>query len=226
VAQNSDVIEDPAVGPPTGRLPAPVTAPAPSAAGAVPIPEQPVTQPVVVEDVAGMLSAFGADGTGATVDDEERTRYGVLLDRAAGRGLLTPAEYEVRLRELAAATTVEEMVALVTELPVLATAVAPSGRVRPPTGGAGLGRSPTAVGGPRVGPAPSPAGFPPFDAVSGLSHAAPRRSSPWFILAVVVVILVVAMVFFAVYAEHLVHVHDTGLPASPRPVAWLSALRS
>ena len=37
------------------------------------------------------------------VTDEDRNRYGVLLDHAAERGLLSPAEYQVRLAELAEA---------------------------------------------------------------------------------------------------------------------------
>ncbi len=41
------------------------------------------------------------------IDDDERDRYGLLLDRAAERGLLTPREYRFRLGELAAATTVD-----------------------------------------------------------------------------------------------------------------------
>jgi hypothetical protein len=49
----------------------------------------------------------------------------------------------------------------------------------------------------------------------GLTPSVPRRSSPWFILAVVVTVLVVAMVFFAVYAEHLIHAHGAGLPPGP-----------
>jgi len=51
------------------------------------------------------------------VSDEERTSYGLLLDRAAERGLLDPSEYEVRLRRLAEATTTAQMVAIVSELP-------------------------------------------------------------------------------------------------------------
>ncbi len=55
----------------------------------------------------------------ATVTDEDRSRYGVLLDHAAERGLLDSSEYEVRLRQLAEATTTEQMVAIVAELPAL-----------------------------------------------------------------------------------------------------------
>ena len=45
------------------------------------------------------------------VSDEERNRYGVLLDHAAERGLLTAAEYQVRLAELADATSIERAAA-------------------------------------------------------------------------------------------------------------------
>ena len=58
-------------------------------------------------------------------------RYGRLLDRAAERGLLDPAEYEVRLRELAEATSIDADGGIVTELPVLVTVPAPpAGRRR------------------------------------------------------------------------------------------------
>jgi hypothetical protein len=221
VAQNSCVNDQPTVGPPPSGPP-----PTPAAVTAAPIPEL-----VVVEDVAAMLSAFGAAGTGGGAgreatpgapDDEERSRYGVLLDRAAERGLLTPAEYEVRLRELAEATTVDQMVALVTELPVLATVPAPPGRSR--SSGGTLPGAGVAGRGPRVGRSAGPARS--AEDALGLSPSVPRRSSPWFILAVVVAILVVAMVFFAVYAEHLVHVHSSASAALASPRALVSALRS
>jgi hypothetical protein len=61
---------------------------------------------------------MGIDGGSPTaVTDEDRTRYGVLLDRAAEHGLLAPYDYEIRLRDLASATTVDQMNHIVTELP-------------------------------------------------------------------------------------------------------------
>jgi hypothetical protein len=179
---------------------------------------------VVAESVADMLSAFagtafaGAEhpaagggvapevgavpGAGAAastvVDDEQRTRYGVLLDRAAERGLLAPAEYEIRLRELASATTVERLRELVTELPVLDAPRAATLRAGRAGGRSGRGSVGSAVP-PEVDLAP---------------RAAPRRrTTPWVVLAVMVVALLVAMVFFAVYAEHLVHAHNSAAAA-------------
>ena len=51
------------------------------------------------------------------VTDEERNRYGVLLDHAAERGLLSSVEYQARLSDLADAASVEELQRIVTELP-------------------------------------------------------------------------------------------------------------
>ena len=68
-----------------------------------------------------------------SVTDEDRTRYGRSSTSAAERGLLDPADYEVRLRELAEATTIEEMTEIVTELPAF---TAPIGQV-------GAGADPT-----------------------------------------------------------------------------------
>ena len=57
----------------------------------------------------------------APVTDEDRTTFGLLLDRAAERGLLSQSEYQLRLGELAEATTRDEMRRIVTELPVFVT---------------------------------------------------------------------------------------------------------
>ncbi len=51
------------------------------------------------------------------VTDHDRTVYGDLLDRAAERGLLSEHDYQIRLGELAEATTVDQMQRIVTELP-------------------------------------------------------------------------------------------------------------
>src|SRR5271165_2674616 len=51
------------------------------------------------------------------VTDGDRNRYGVLLDHAAERGLLSPAEYQIRLAELAEASSVEQLHRIVTEIP-------------------------------------------------------------------------------------------------------------
>jgi Domain of unknown function (DUF1707) len=65
------------------------------------------------------------------VTDDDRHRYGLLLDRAAERGLLNPAEYEHRLGEMASATTIDEMKSIVTELPVFTTPGATTRRPSP-----------------------------------------------------------------------------------------------
>jgi hypothetical protein len=97
---------------------------------------------------------------GGVVTDEERNRYGILLDRAAERGLLSPHEYELRLGDLAVATTTEQMREIVTELPIF---TAPNA-ARTSPGAAGR----------------RPAGA----ALPGPGH---RRSSPWLVLVILVV---------------------------------------
>lgn len=158
---------------------------------------------VVVADVADVMSAFAGGGDPErAIGDDERTSYGRLLDRAAERGLLTSAEYQVRLRLLAEATTDDEMRQIVTELPVLDGAdrsskqTGSAGRVLPP-GGA-------------LAPSATPR----------------RRSSPWFVLAAMVLVLVVALVFFAVYADHLAHVSNSATAAEHPVFRVLSDLRS
>lgn len=56
----------------------------------------------------------------APVTDEDRQAYGRLLDRAFERGLIGSYDYEVRLRELSEATSIDAMKTIVTELPVFA----------------------------------------------------------------------------------------------------------
>jgi hypothetical protein len=90
------------------------------------------------------------------VTDQDRNRYGLLLDKALERGLLTTSDYEVRLRDLAEATSTEEMLAIVTDLPAFARATASSAwrrGSRSPTepGGQPLAASPP----PTLGPAPT-----------------------------------------------------------------------
>jgi hypothetical protein len=144
------------------------------------------------------------------VSDEDRNRYGVLLDHAAERGLLSPTEYQIRLTEVAEAPSVEELQRIVTELPACA---GPATRAP---------MAPAAVGGTRPGiPAPE------LDAAlwASLTPAATRRGSgnPWVILAVVVVVLVVALVGLALVATHVTHAHPAGTAGVG--VAGLSSLR-
>ena len=70
-------------------------------------------------------------GSGPDVTDDDRNRYGRLLDRAAERGLLGPHDYEIRLRDLASASTIDQMNQIVTELPAFASV--------PPTASARMG---------------------------------------------------------------------------------------
>ncbi len=196
---------------------------------AVPAPRHPLTPrpvpsaPLVPEraaPVAGAGSARSADASATQADtgvtDEDRNRYGALLDRAADRGLLSLADYQVRLGELAEATTMEQMHRIVTELPVFSAPPAKtnaSSRRRPraplPAGSALQGATPEA---PWVG---APSGRP-FEG-----------RGRWLVLAAMVAVLLVSIVVLAVFAAHLTHVRSTGLPVlRPRPgAALLSALR-
>jgi hypothetical protein len=133
------------------------------------------------------------------VTDEERNRYGVLLDHAAERGLLAPVEYQARLAEVADATSVEELQRIVTELPAFGATVAaaPSPPGSSPWGGSAGARR-----------APDPAAF---DSAlwANLTPARSRRDSgnPWLILAIVTAVLLVAVVVLAVVAAHVAHTH-------------------
>ena len=176
---------------------APVTG-APVTGG--PVPGGPVTDAPVTD----------APVTGAPVTDDDRQRFGVLLDRALERGLLDPVEYQHRLGAIAAATTLEELRDLVTELPVLRTGagVPVSGLGGGPGGGSRYGASGEAhqawlasLGRPRYG------------ATSG-----PRRS-PWPVLVVVLVVLVLLVVILAVVGAHLARTHQQGLARPPFSVA-------
>ena len=122
------------------------------------------------------------------VTDEERNRYGVLLDHAAERGLLSAAEYRSRLAELADAASVDELRRIVTELPAFG---GPAARVVPP------GPDPAAV-----------------DAAlwAGRTPAAERHGpgNRWVALALLVAVLVVAMVALALIVSHLAHNRHVG----------------
>lgn len=140
------------------------------------------TAPQSIPDLADAGDeALASPEAGAAVSDEDRTSYGLLLDRAAERGLLSPYDYQVRLGELADATSIDEMKRIVTELPLFtAPPVIPTTKKR-------------------SRPAP------------GDAAAAPRRrASPWVLLAIVVVAVLVVLVIFTVYAEHVVHGHGSG----------------
>jgi cytochrome c-type biogenesis protein CcmH/NrfG len=99
-----------------------------------------------VEDVAHNCCVGDDPGRDdqAGVTDDDRQRYGLLLDRAAERGLLDTAEYQHRLGDLASATTIDQMQTIVTELPVFSTPGTTtrrtSSRSRSPAGGRGSKR--------------------------------------------------------------------------------------
>lgn len=139
---------------------------------------------------------------GDAVSDDDRTRYGLLLDRAAERGLLSSYDYQVKLGELAEATTIDQMKAIVTHVPALTTAATAARPTRSK-------RSSAAVA-PGVGVA----------AVGGR-----RRSSPWLLLGVLVFVVLASIVVFYVYAEHLVHTRGAGVLAAAAAARALSALR-
>jgi hypothetical protein len=141
--------------------------------------------------------AGAADSEGIT--DEERNRYGLLLDRAAERGLLEPSEYEVRLRELAQATSTEQMMQIVTELPVFN----PLTQSSPPKKAAArhtMNRGTTAAG-PR------------------------RRVTVWALMGLLVVVAVVSLVILAVSAERLTHRQGGGSGTGPATTRAVSGPR-
>jgi hypothetical protein len=165
-------------------------------------------QPVTAEGRGGATSVPPAGGEGeriSPVTDEERNRFGALLDKAAERGLLGPADYDVRLRELADAQTAEEMMAIVTDLPAFRAAASAA-----PTGTAGSRPAATRD-------LPSGAPFAPM----APDRARPRRETAhWFVLIVLVAVVVVALAVLAIVAAHL---HRT--PSGTTTSAVLSALR-
>jgi hypothetical protein len=118
------------------------------------------------------------------VSDEDRNRFGVLLDHAAERGLLSSAEYQVRLSDLADATSVDEMQRIVTDLPAFGTS-APSTASEPRSTGPSVRAS----------------------SAGSSAHSRRRRGNPWVILTVVIVVLVVALVSLALVAAHVSNTH-------------------
>ena len=134
--------------------------------------------------------------------DEDRTRYGVLLDRAAERGLLAPYDYEMRLRDVASATTIEQMNRIVTELPAFTRLAGATGAT------ARNNRSPSD---PRIS-----SNRPPFSAV-----AQQRRARLWLMVAIVTVVAVASLLFLSIYTRHVVHNRNSGLPVITQPVSGL-----
>jgi hypothetical protein len=148
-------------------------------------------------DPTGGSSHIAVDS--GTVTDEDRTRYGVLLDRAAERGLLAPYDYEMRLRDLASATTIEQMNRIVTELPVLTRAAGATPR---------NDRSPSD---PRIS-----SNRPPSSAA-----AQQRRARMWLMVTIVMVVAIASLLFLSIYTRHVVHNRNSGLPVMTQPVSGL-----
>jgi hypothetical protein len=138
------------------------------------------------------------------VSDDDRNRYGVLLDHAAERGLLSPTEYRERLGQLAEAPSIEDLQRIVTELPAFGLSGAPAATPKRRGG-------PTRPAGSTV---PDPAAL---DSAlwASLTPASSRRASnnQWLILGLMVVILIVAMVVLALVAAHMAHTHHTAFGA-------------
>jgi len=106
----------------------------------------------------------------------------------------------MRLRDLASATTVDQMNHIVTELSVFAAARPPPKRSR---------RSIPDVE--RDHPLLGPAG-------------GRRGANPWPTMAILVIIVVVSLVLLAVYARHVVRNHSSGLRTPPTATRPLSGL--
>ncbi len=141
----------------------------------------------------------------APVTIEDRNRYGLLLDKAAERGLLTAADYEARLRDLGEATSTEEMLAIVTDLPAFARPMASSAGRRG-------SRPPTPPGAHPLAGSPAPA--------TGVTRSQRRR--PWVMLVVLVVVVVLTLVVLGLSVGHLHRSPPTG---DPRSSARVSAQR-
>ncbi len=137
------------------------------------------------------------------VTDEERTRYGLLLDSAAERGLLDPADYEIRLRELAGATTTAQMVELVAELP----AFAPAAPTSAPTRSRRAIQSANRAG------------------AAGAAAGQRRRVVMWVLMGLLVVVAVASLIILALSAERLSRSRNSSPPPAPVATQPVSALR-
>jgi len=203
LATTGPATPDYAPAPAPAAPPAPVPQPlAPVAATAPPQPLAPdyapseVTAQPQAPDYARQVPTAVPVGA---VSDEERTSYGLLLDRAAERGRLDPSEYEVRLRRLAEATTTAEMVAIVSELPAF---------IPPPTPADHRSRS---------------------DIQSASRTAAGdgqrRRLIVWVLMGVLVVLALVSLIILALSVGRLSRSRSSMPPPPPAAARPVSALR-
>ena len=173
------------------------------------------------------------------VTDEDRNRYGVLLDHAAERGLLSPGDYQARLSEVASATSLDELKRIVTELPVfdgvgtspamgpgVAAAVPATSVSQAPS----LRASSLQASSPQAASPQTPSLQTPgpgdrhevwtstvpdsLDAAlwANLTPATQRRGrgNPWVILGILVVVMLVAIMVLALVASHLTHTTHAG----------------
>jgi hypothetical protein len=159
-------------------------------AGPLPIPElgEPAPAPVDRPD-------HRPTGPPSEVTDEDRQTYGRLLDSAMERGLLSPYDYETRLGDLAVASTIDEMKAIVTELPIF-TALTP-GKARKPSLFPGSRASDSNADLPLV------AGAQPRTGVSTRG-----RSNRWTKLIVLLIAVIVLFVALSIYAAHVANNHS------------------
>ncbi len=137
--------------------------------------------------------------------DEDRNRFGILLDHASERGLLTPLEYEFRLSELAEATSMDELRRIVTELPAFE---APMVVKR----GKGAKKQTSSLGMTTDLPAPARQGEGDLWAAQTPTTARRKGANPWVILAVVVAVLLVAMVLLGLMVSRVSHNRGIGPP--------------
>ena len=158
-------------------------------------------EPVLIPSIETDDDADADVGAGV-ITDEERTRYGLLLDRAAERGLLEPPDYEVRLRALAEATTTEQMVDIVAELPAF---TPPPNRASP----ARSRRAGRSVSGPRPGRA----------------EPERRRMALLALLVLLVIVAMASLVILALSVERLSRHHGSIGPPVPVATRPFSALR-
>ena len=161
-------------------------------ASPIPIPElaEPGTTPVAPADDRPADPA-------SEVTDEDRQAYGRLLDSAMERGLLSAYDYQTRLGDLAAASTIDEMKTIVTELPAF-TASTPA--------------KPRRLS--RITEAPDDLPLVPGSAQSRMSEVASHGRSRWTKLIVLLIAVIALFVALSIYAAHVANNHNNHSGAS------------
>jgi hypothetical protein len=137
------------------------------------------------------------------------------------RGLLGTYDYEIRLHDLAEASTIDEMKKIVTELPMFS-APTPSAKPRK--------SSPLSTS-----PSPPGSSSTPGSAYSRIPGVATKgRSNPWTKLIILLVVVVIMFAALSIYADHLAHNRQnsssavatwTSLAALPVPAGGSTNLR-